>query len=87
MPEMMARVEVEDFERWLTNHRSQAPARARYGMTDGPVYRDVEDANAAFVHLHVVDLAEARQWFQTEEFAQATRNAGVLRREFFVTQS
>ena len=87
MPEMMARVEVEDFDRWLTNHRSQSGRRAGYGMTDGPVYRDVDDPNAAFVHLHVVDLVQARQWFLTEEFARATRDAGVLRREFFVTQS
>ena len=85
MPEMMARVEVEDFERWLTSHRSQAGKRAEYGMVDGPIYRDIDDANAAFVHLHVKDLAEARAWFRTEEFARATTTAGVIRREFFTT--
>jgi hypothetical protein len=87
MPEMMARVEVEDFERWLANHRSQSGKRAGYGMMDGPIYRDIEDPNAAFVHLHVKDLARAREWFQTEEFARATRNAGVVRREFFISQA
>ena len=85
MPEMMARVEVRDFQTWLSNHRSQSDKRAEYGMEDGPIYRDIDDVNAAFVHLHVQDLAKAREWFRTEEFARSTRNAGVVRRDFFVT--
>jgi heme-degrading monooxygenase HmoA len=84
MPEMMARVEVEDFDTWLRSHRSQAAQRRGYGMTDGPIYRDVQDRNAAFVHIHVEDLARAGQWFQTNEFLQATRRAGVIRREFYL---
>ena len=86
MPEMMARVEVEDFGTWLGNHRSQAEQRRGYGMTDGPIYRDVQDPNAAFVHIHVEDLARARQWFRTDEFMQATRRAGVIRREFYLAE-
>jgi hypothetical protein len=84
MPEMLARVEVEDFQTWLLNHRSQSGARARYGMVDGPIYRDIDDPNAAFVQIHAKDLAKAREWFQTEEFARSTANAGVIRREFFM---
>lgn len=84
MPEMMARVEAEDFETWLRSHRSQAGQRRGYGMTDGPIYRDVDDPNAAFVHIHVEDLARAGQWFQTNEFMEATRQAGVIRREFYL---
>jgi heme-degrading monooxygenase HmoA len=83
MPEMMARVEAEDFDTWLRSHRSQAAQRRGYGMTDGPIYRDVADPNAAFVHIHVEDLARARQWFRTSEFMAATRQAGVIRREFY----
>jgi hypothetical protein len=51
MPEMMARVEAEDFDTWLRSHRSQAGQRRGYGMVDGPIYRDVDDPNAAFVHI------------------------------------
>jgi hypothetical protein len=87
MPEMMARVEVEDFETWLSNHRSQSMRRAGYGMKDGPIYRDIDDANATFVHLHVDDLARAGEWFRTEEFARSTRDAGVVRREFFISET
>lgn len=86
MPEMMARVEVEDFGTWLRSHRSQAEQRRGYGMTDGPIYRDVQDPNAAFVHIHVEDLARARQWFRTNEFMQATKRAGVIRREFYLAE-
>ena len=84
MPEMMARIEAEDFERWLRSHRSQADKRRSYGMTDGPIYRDLDDPNAAFVHIHVEDLDRAGQWFRTAEFTQATRQAGVIRREFYL---
>jgi len=84
MPEMMARVEAEDFETWLASHRSQARQDLSYGMTDGPIYRDVENPNAAFVHIHVEDLARAGQWFQTNEFMEATRRAGVIRRDFYL---
>jgi hypothetical protein len=84
MPEMMARVEAADFETWLRSHRSQAGQRHGYGMADGPIYRDVDDPNAAFVHIHVEDLARAGQWFQTSEFVKAIRRAGVIRREFYL---
>jgi hypothetical protein len=84
MPEIMARVEAEDFDRWLQSHRAQAGQRCAYGMTDGPVYRDVDSPNAAFVHIHVEDLARAGQWFRTNEFMEATRQAGVIRREFYL---
>ena len=86
MPEMMARVEAEDFETWLRSHRSQAGQRLRYGMTDGPIYRDVDDPNAAFVHIHVEDLARAGQWFRTNEFMEATKQAGVIRRVFYLAE-
>jgi hypothetical protein len=84
MPEMLARVEVKDFQTWLVNHRSQSEARTGYGMVDGPIYRDIDDPNAAFVQIHTEDLAKAREWFQTEEFARSTEKAGVIRREFFI---
>jgi len=84
MTEMMARVEAEDFEMWLRSHRSQAEQRLAYGMTDGPIYRDVDSPNAAFVHIHVEDLARAGQWFRTNEFKEATRQARVIRREFYL---
>ncbi len=64
--------------------RSQAGQRRGYGMADGPIYRDVDDPNAAFVHIHVKDLARAGQWLQTNEFMEATRQAGVIRREFYL---
>jgi heme-degrading monooxygenase HmoA len=86
MPDMMARIETEDFDTWLRSHRSQARRRSAYGMTDGPIYRDVDNPNAAFVHIRVEDLNRASEWFRTEEFAEATRQAGVIRREFYLAE-
>lgn len=83
MTEMMVRVESENFENWLKNHRSGDDQRRAYGMTDRSIYRDVEDPSAAFVHIHVDDLGWAMQWFQTEEFKESTRQARVTRREFY----
>jgi len=45
--ELIARVEVEDFDTWLQVHRSNAEHRSKYGMTDGPIYRDIDDPSAS----------------------------------------
>jgi hypothetical protein len=53
-------------------------------MTDGPIYRDVENPDAAFVHIHVEDLAKGRAMMPESQFMEATRQAGVIRRGFYL---
>jgi hypothetical protein len=41
MPDIMIRVETEDYDAWLKTHYDHVEDRHSYGMTDGPVYRDI----------------------------------------------
>ena len=38
---LMIRVEAEDYDAWLKTHYDHVEDRHSYGMTDGPVYRDI----------------------------------------------
>lgn len=79
------RVVVEDFDTWYREHTVQSTARATYGLADGPVYRDIQDPNAALFHLKTNDLTKALEWFKTPEFREATLRAKVHAREFYDT--
>ena len=86
MPHMMTRVEVGDFDTWLEIHLSNAQNRRAYGMIDGPIYRDINDPNAALVHIIVEDMARAGQWFQTDAFKEANRRSTAVRRDFYLAE-
>jgi hypothetical protein len=43
MQDIMIRIQTDDFEAWKEQHYRHAANRARYGITDGPAYRDLED--------------------------------------------
>ena len=85
--ELIARVEVEDFDTWLQVHRSNAEHRSKYGMTDGPIYRDIDDPSAVLVHTHVEELDRALQWFGSEAFKQANAKSTAVGREFYIAQT
>ena len=72
MTDIMIRVEAEDYDAWLKTHYDHVEDRHSYGMTDGPVYRDIDNPNAALFHIHVENLDRAMQWFRTDTFKDAT---------------
>lgn len=86
MPDLMARVEVGDFGAWLQTHLKHVDDRRAFGMTDGPIYRDINDPNAIFVHTVVEDLSRAQQWFRSDAFKEATRASTAIRREFYLAE-
>ncbi|MBV9598266.1 MAG: hypothetical protein JOZ87_15540 [Chloroflexi bacterium] len=49
MKHLLIRIEMEDYDCWLATHYQHAEDRKSYGMMDGPVYRDIDNANAAMV--------------------------------------
>lgn len=79
----MARVEVDDFETWLSVHRTNAQNRRKFGIVDGPIYRDIDKPNAILVHTWTEDPSGAAQWFQTEAFKEASIASGARRRIFY----
>jgi len=87
MPDIMIRIEAQDYDAWLRTHYDHVEDRRGYGMTDGPVYRDIDNPNAALFHIHVEDdLDRAMQWFRTETFKEATKRATVVGRDFYLAE-
>lgn len=86
MTELIARVEVENFETWLHIHRSNTENRREYGMTDGPVYRDIDNPSAVLVHTHVEQLDRALQWFGSATFKEANAKSTATGREFYIAE-
>ena len=62
MTHLLVRVEVADYDAWLRTHLKHAQDRRAYGMTDGPIYRDITNPNAVLVHTIAEDLDRAGQW-------------------------
>lgn len=82
---LFIRVIVPDFGAWYREHVSHAPARAIFGLAEGPVYRELDNPNAALVQLNTNDLPRALEWFKTSEYREATMRAQVQAREFYDT--
>lgn len=53
----------------------------------GPVYRDVDNANAAMFHIRTTDLERAMQWFRSDVFKEASRRATMRGRELYIADS
>ena len=86
MQHIIIRVVAENFDHWLPYHLNFAEARREFGLSDGPVYRDTADPNAALVQLMTDDLPRAMEWFRDPRFKEATANAKVIGREFYVAE-
>jgi heme-degrading monooxygenase HmoA len=84
VPEILVRIEMEDFEKWLAVHYEHEEDRRVHGMVDGPVYRDIGNPNAALFHIHAEDMDRAISWFRSDKFREATQRATVTGREFYI---
>jgi hypothetical protein len=87
MKHLLIRIEMDDYDRWLATHYQHAEDRQSYGMVDGPVYRDIDNANAAMFHIRTENLERAMQWFSSDVFKEASRRATVRGREFYLADS
>jgi hypothetical protein len=86
MTHLLVRVEVADYDAWLRTHLKHAQDRRAYGMTDGPIYRDITNPNAVLVHTIAEDLDRAGQWFTTAAFDRATRESTTMHRDFYLAE-
>jgi len=82
----MIRIQAGDFGAWKEQHCLHAASRARYGITDGPACRDLEDPGAALFPISVADMDTAMGWFRSETFKEAARLAKVTSRRFYLAQ-
>jgi heme-degrading monooxygenase HmoA len=81
---LLLRVTPVDFDSWLTAHQAAGPARRTFGITDGPLYRDVADPTVALVHLNVEDVERAIAWFSSDAFRAASNGVKVRQRQLWV---
>ena len=81
---IMIRIMPEDYDAWLAAHNAGEEARREYGITEGPLYRDVENPSVALVTFHVEDVERALGWFQDERFKAAMTRCGKVEREFYI---
>jgi hypothetical protein len=81
---IMIRIMPENYDAWLAAHNAGEQARLEYGITEGPLYRDVKNPNVALVTFHVEDAERAQRWFQDERFKAAMKRCGKVEREFYV---
>ena len=77
MPELVLRVNVEDFATWKQAHDRFTDLRRTYGMTDLGVYRDAADAHRVVVMLACESLEKALPYFSSKELREASAQAGV----------
>ncbi len=80
----MIRVTAEDFDTWIAEHNGCKEARLGYGITDGPVYVDQDDAGSVLLQLDVEGFERAAQWFEDDRFKAAVERAGSVRRDIYL---
>ena len=71
MQDIMIRIQTDDFEALEEQHYLHAASRARYGITDGPAYRDLDDPGAALFHISVQGTwTPPMGWFRSDTFKE-----------------
>jgi hypothetical protein len=86
MQHILIRILTRDYDAWLKVHNEFAETRKTYGIMDGPVYRDIDDPNAALFHISAENLPRAMDWFKSQQFKEATIRAKVTGREFYLAE-
>ena len=77
MIHVIVRVTFEDYEKWKPVFDEAASLRKTYGSRGVHVFRNMEKANEAVIFGEYEDLAKVRQLFQSQEFRETTKRAGV----------
>jgi heme-degrading monooxygenase HmoA len=70
-------VTFEDYEKWKPVFDEAGALRRAYGSKGVRVFRNREKANEALIFGEYEDLEKVRQLFQSQEFREATKRAGV----------
>jgi len=74
----LVRITVEDFAKWKAVFDEAATLRKAYGSKGVRVFRSAEKPNEAVLLAEYEDADRARQMFQSQEFREATKRAGVV---------
>ena len=77
MVHVLVRFTVEDVETWKGVFTEAATLRKNYGSKGVRAYSQVDKPNEIVIVGEYEDVEKARQLFQSQEFRDATKLAGV----------
>ena len=63
---------------WRTGYDGHEKSRISAGITNGRVYRRVEDPNDVVILQDVADVNKARTWMASDEMKAAMEKGGVV---------
>jgi hypothetical protein len=69
---------VKDFNAWRTSFEASGNSRSSAGITNGRVFRSVDDPNEVVVLQDVADVGKARTWMGSDETKAAMQKGGVI---------
>jgi hypothetical protein len=75
---MIIQHKVQDFATWKPIYDSHASARSAAGLTNGRVFRSVDDPNEVTVLLDTADAKQANDFLASEDLKNAMQRAGVV---------
>jgi uncharacterized protein (DUF1330 family) len=78
MSYVVVRLTVEDAEKWKAGFQQAAPLRKSYGSKGARAFINADNPNEVLVLGEYEDAAKAREMFQSQEFRDATKRAGVI---------
>jgi hypothetical protein len=68
---------VQDYSAWRTAYDGREQGRTSAGITNGKVYRRVEDPNDVVILSDVADVTKASAFLGTDELKAAMQKSGV----------
>lgn len=77
MSYVIVRITFEDFAKWKAVFDEAATLRKSFGSKGVRVFRNVDKSDEVMILGEYESLEKARQLFQSQEFREATKRAGV----------
>ena len=71
-------IKVKDYSAWRQSYDGQEKTRLSAGVTNGRVFRNVQDQNDIVILQDVADVAKARSWMSSDEMKATMQKSGVV---------
>jgi uncharacterized protein (DUF1330 family) len=78
MTYVLVRLTVEDLAKWKPVFEEAASLRKNFGSMGVRAFSKADNPNEVVIIGEYEDLEKARQLFQSQEFREATKRAGVI---------
>jgi uncharacterized protein (DUF1330 family) len=78
MTYVLVRLSVEDLARWKPVFEEAAELRKNFGSKGVRAFSKADNPNEVVILGEYEDVEKARQLFQSQEFREATKRAGVI---------